>query len=119
MTLKEELLSVSDAFAAARGVSRSRVSTIVLNRGSTLDAIAAGRADVTTTTFESAMLWFSVHWPADLSWPADISRPQPERSAAPDDFDANTPPGVEADHEPFQARVGHLSPEQRHQEAAE
>jgi hypothetical protein len=101
MTLKEQLLSVGDAFAAAVGLSRSRVSTVVLNRGSTLDAIAAGKVDVTTGTFEKAMFWFSSNWPDGVDWPVDVVRPQPERPVAgdTDDFDAPTPAGVVAGSE--------------------
>lgn len=82
MTLKQQLLLVSDAYAAAVGLSRARVSTIVLNRGATLEAIADGRADVTTGTFEKAMRWFSANWPADLPWPDDVPFPQ-DASASP------------------------------------
>ena len=75
MTLKENLLTVGDVYAAAIGVSRARVSTIVLNRGATLDAIANGKADVTTGTFEKAMAWFSKNWPPQAAWPEGITRP--------------------------------------------
>jgi len=78
MNLKQQLLLVSDLYAEAATLSRSRVSTIVLNRGATLDAIADGKADVTTGTYEKAMLWFSVNWPADLEWPQQVFRPLPE-----------------------------------------
>ena len=81
MTLKGCLLSVADTYALAAGLSRSRVSTIVLNRGATLEAIAAGKADVTTGTYEKAMVWFSTNWPAGAIWPEGIERPavaQPE-----------------------------------------
>lgn len=77
MTLKDHLLAVADAYAMARGLSRSRVSTIVLNRGATLDAIAAGTADITTGTYEKALAWFSDHWPADAAWPEAVARPAP------------------------------------------
>lgn len=99
MILKDQLLTVGDAFAQAAGLSRSRISTIVLNRGSTLDSIAAGRADVTTNTFEKAMLWFSANWPLDLDWPADVPRPDPipldgEHPSAGESGPAVTPPAA-------------------------
>lgn len=78
MLLKNQLLLVSDLYAAQMKLSRSRVSTIVLNRGATLDAIADGRADVTTGTFEKAMLWFSNNWPTDAVWPEAVARPVSE-----------------------------------------
>jgi hypothetical protein len=75
MTLREQLILVSDRFGAARGIGRQRVSTLVLNRGSTLDLLAGGSADVTTGTFERAMLWFSANWPEGAEWPAEVLRP--------------------------------------------
>ncbi|MER2535513.1 MAG: hypothetical protein ABTQ31_10170 [Rhizobiaceae bacterium] len=74
MQLKEQLLLVADRFAEASGIGRKRVSTIVLNGGAKLDAIAAGR-DLTTGSFERAMLWFSANWPEGLDWPAGVPRP--------------------------------------------
>ena len=75
MNLKQQLVVVSDAYASAVGLSRARVSTIVLNRGATLGAIADGRADVTTSTFEAAMRWFSANWPEGAHWPQEVARP--------------------------------------------
>lgn len=82
MTLKGQLIVVGDAFAKGAGISRARVSTIVLNRGATLEAIAAGRADVTTGTFEKAMAWFSANWPEGAEWPAGVPRPAAPAGAA-------------------------------------
>ena len=82
MTLIDQLLRVSDSYASLAGISRARVSTVVLNRGSTLEAIANGRADVTTATFEKAMAWFSANWPKDAEWPSDIDRPDIVTEAA-------------------------------------
>lgn len=80
MTLREELISVSDCYAAAMKIGRQRVSTIVLQRGATLQKIADGVADVTTATFERAMQWFSDNWPDDAAWPDGIARPAPSAS---------------------------------------
>lgn len=82
MTLREQLITVSDIFAQSRGIGRQRLSTIVLNRGSTLDRIADGDSDLNTGTFEKAMLWFSENWPDGVAWPADISRPASTEEAA-------------------------------------
>lgn len=78
MNLCEQLVIVSDLFAQARGVGRKRVSTIVLNQGSKLDAIAIGSADVTTKTWEKAMQYFSDHWVDEVEWPVHIARPLPQ-----------------------------------------
>lgn len=93
MLLKDQLLLVADTYAEAAGIGRKRVSTIVLNRGATLDAIAEGRADVTTGTFEKAMLWFSASWPANVAWPEGVTRPD----KFPQDADRVSTAGAGAD----------------------
>ena len=75
--LRFQLLAVADAYAAHRGLSRARVSTIVFNAGAALDRIAAGR-DLTTGNFERAMRWFSLNWPSGAKWPAGVKRPKLE-----------------------------------------
>lgn len=82
MTLREQLILVSDEFGRARGIGRQRVSTIVLNRGSTLDLLAQGRSDLNTGTFERAMIWFSENWPDGAEWPAGVPRPILQTEAA-------------------------------------
>ncbi|MCA1368095.1 hypothetical protein I6F15_11850 [Bradyrhizobium sp. BRP14] len=81
MTLREQLILVSDEFGRARGIGRQRVSTIVLNRGSTLDLLAQGRSDLNTGTFERAMLWFAENWPERAEWPAGVPRPAMQEAA--------------------------------------
>lgn len=56
-------------------IGRQRVSTIVLQRGATLQRVADGDADITTGTYERAMQWFSDHWPDAVDWPEGIERP--------------------------------------------
>lgn len=56
-------------------IGRQRVSTIVLQRGATIQKLADGSADITTGTFERAMQWFSDHWPEGMEWPDGIARP--------------------------------------------
>lgn len=82
MNFREQLIAVSDEYARARGIGRQRVSTIVLNRGSTLDRIADGKSDVNTGTFEKAMLWLSMNWPSGAVWPAGVPRPSADKEAA-------------------------------------
>lgn len=82
MTLREQLILVSDEFGRAREIGRQRVSTIVLNRGSTLDLLAQGRSDLNTGTFERAMIWFSENWPEGAEWPAGVPRPVLQTEAA-------------------------------------
>ncbi len=79
--LREQIIVVADIYAAAAGIGRKRMSTIVFNRGAKLDNIADG-GDLATGTFERAMLWFSVNWPEGAEWPADIPRPVCAKEAA-------------------------------------
>ncbi|OBQ68383.1 hypothetical protein EFV37_25205 [Mesorhizobium loti] len=74
MTLKDHLVKVATTYAAEKGLSLSRVSTIVFGDGKVLDRLQ-GTADLTTSRFEAAMLWFSNNWPADLAWPDGVTRP--------------------------------------------
>ncbi|MDB5582802.1 MAG: hypothetical protein JWR80_7978 [Bradyrhizobium sp.] len=73
MNMCQQIIAVSDAYAAAAGIGRKRTSTIVLKRGSKLDDIASG-GDLNTQTFERAMKWFSDNWPSDAVWPDGVPR---------------------------------------------
>lgn len=76
MKLLDQIMLISAVFAEARGVGRKRVSTLAFNRGSKLDEIADGSADINTKTFERAMVWFSSNWPSGAVWPPAIHRPE-------------------------------------------
>ena len=78
MTLVDRLLTVSSTYAEARGLSMSRVSTLIFGDGKVLDRLANGR-DVTTGRFEGAMQWLSDNWPAGAQWPDGIARPDPTK----------------------------------------
>lgn len=62
------LLNLSELYASARGLSISRVSTLVFADGKVLTRIAGG-GDITTSRFESAICWFSNNWPDGEPWP--------------------------------------------------
>lgn len=80
MNLREQLITVSDAYGAATGRSRARVSTLVFNQGQRLAKIANEELDPTISSFERAMLWFSSRWPAGTPWPSEVARPIPAPS---------------------------------------
>lgn len=67
-------MCAADAFCEATGMSKSRLSTIVLSGGKRLAMIEQG-GDLGTERFEAAMLWLSSNWPAGLDWPEGIDRP--------------------------------------------
>lgn len=77
MTMTECLIAVTDRFGALAGISRSRLSTKLLNDGKGLDRIAAG-GDLLTGSYERSMRWLSDNWPADVEWPAGVERPAPQ-----------------------------------------
>jgi hypothetical protein len=79
--LRSQLLTVADAYCAARGLSRARVSTIVFNAGLALDRIAAGK-DLNTATWERAIGWFDENWPSTATWPREVSRPSQQQRTA-------------------------------------
>ena len=68
------LLALSHAYAAARGVSLSRVSTLCFNDGGKLKALEAG-ADIGARRLARALDWFSENWPEGAVWPEAVARP--------------------------------------------
>ena len=71
--LKVLLLSLARHYAGARGLSLSRVSTLVFSDGKVLARLSSG-GDITTGRFEGAMHWFGSNWPDGCDWPSDIPR---------------------------------------------
>ncbi|GEP06450.1 hypothetical protein MOX02_44880 [Methylobacterium oxalidis] len=81
MLTADHLLNVVDAFREARGISDSRVSTLLFNDGKRIKLLRAG-GDLGSRHLAAAMRWLSENWPTDAVWPADITRPDPMPSAA-------------------------------------
>lgn len=77
MSQISDLLLVSDAFCAATGMGRKRLSTLMLQRGARLDELAGG-GDLGTRTWAKAMRWLSDNWPDDVEWPEGVKRPYVE-----------------------------------------
>lgn len=80
MTLREQFLLLSDGYCEAKGISRSRLSTIVMNGGHVIDRIDNG-GDLSTGSFERARQWFSDNWPETSPWPEQIWRPAKAEAA--------------------------------------
>lgn len=85
MKLTNQLILVARAYADHRGLSLSRVSTLVFNDGKKLDGLVDGK-DLATSRFENALAWFSSNWPDGAVWPADVPRPDPSLSEAAPEF---------------------------------
>lgn len=81
LTLREQLVSLAETYAAAKGLSLSRVSTIVMKGGHVFGRLAAAETDLTTTSYERALKWFAANWPADCVWPEHVARPQESKAA--------------------------------------
>lgn len=79
MTLVSQLLIVTDAYSRARGLSQSRVATLLFNDGKKLALLRAG-GDLVTGSYERALGWLSDNWPDDTPWPHEVRRPQPSAS---------------------------------------
>lgn len=73
----QSFLRVADKYCAARGISETRLSTIILNGGGRIPALRAGTSDVGTRTLAKAMQWLSDNWLDEAAWPEDVPRPEP------------------------------------------
>lgn len=77
----EQLVQLAETYARHKGVSLSRVSTIIRNDGKFFDSLKAG-GDCKMRTFFETLGWFSSNWPRELRWPVNVSRPKARAGAA-------------------------------------
>jgi hypothetical protein len=78
----DQFIVTSNVYCAAHGLSRSRLSTLILGSGVRIDRIEAG-ADIGSRTLSRAMQWLSDNWPVGTDWPAEIERPALSRPDQP------------------------------------
>jgi hypothetical protein len=76
MVFTEAFLSVVETFAAASELELRTVSSRVFDDGKVLPGLKAGMRTISFARAETAMLWFSEHWPDDVPWPAGVPRPE-------------------------------------------
>lgn len=81
MRLRDQLLTVSAAYARAIERSEARVSTRVFGAGNAISRLRDG-ADMGTERVHNGLQWFSDNWPVDTSWPSDVPRPAPQPAEA-------------------------------------
>lgn len=74
MTLREQLLHVTNIYCRHSERSETRVATLIFSGGMRIQKIREG-GDLGTMAFESAMQWFSDNWPESAEWPSDVPRP--------------------------------------------
>lgn len=77
MTSLEAFLQCADAYASAKGLKESSLSTYMLNHSRKLGALRNGTSDIGIKQLEKAMRWLSKHWPEGTAWPEGIARPAP------------------------------------------
>ena len=74
MNLRQHLICALEAYASAKGLSTSRVSTLVFNHGDMHSRLVEGK-DITVGRLEDAVKWFDANWPDDVPWPDGLPRP--------------------------------------------
>jgi hypothetical protein len=74
MNLKQHLITLIEAYAKAKGLSLSRVSTILFTSGTKFEQMVGG-ADINVGRFEEAVQKISADWPDGHDWPDGIARP--------------------------------------------
>jgi hypothetical protein len=77
MNMRQQLIILIKTYASAKGLSTSRVATLVFNHGTMYERLIDG-ADITVGRLETAVRWFSTNWPESTPWPEGISRPPPQ-----------------------------------------
>jgi hypothetical protein len=76
MDWRNDLLTLSDGYRAAKGLSESRIASLVGGTGIFFRRIRAG-GDCSATVYQRALRWFSEHWPDGTDWPSGVIRPSP------------------------------------------
>lgn len=72
-----DLISIADEYRRATGAEDRTVSSRVFADSKKLGALRSG-ADITTSRFNDAVMWFSENWPEGANWPDGIDRPLKE-----------------------------------------
>ena len=81
MNVRQQLLALIDVYAHAKGVSGSRVTTLVMKSGNVYRTLREG-GNITLGRVDDAVQWFSDNWPAGTDWPKGIARPPATPPAA-------------------------------------
>lgn len=81
MSAIDDILAVAEAYAAARGLSEARVSTLCFGEGTRIKHLRSD-GDMGARRIARALQWFSDNWPAGAPWPLAVARPLPSSEAA-------------------------------------
>ncbi len=78
MDIKNHILTLGAAYCRRTGMGEGRLSTHLVNRGSFLASLRAGKS-CTLATYSRALQWFADNWPDRTPWPTGIERPRSSR----------------------------------------
>jgi hypothetical protein len=74
MNLRQHLITLIEAYAQAKGLSLSRVSTLLFSSGTKYEQLVSG-ADLNVGRLEDAIKKIAGDWPEGHDWPEGIARP--------------------------------------------
>ena len=74
MNLRHHLIGLIEEYAKEKGLSVSRVSTLLFSSGMKYEQLLEGK-DITVGRLEDAVRWLDANWPEDVAWPEGITRP--------------------------------------------
>jgi hypothetical protein len=76
-----DLISIVDEYRRVTGTEDRTVSSRVFADSKKLGALRSG-ADITTSRFNDAVMWFSENWPNGAVWPVGLDRPALDQKVA-------------------------------------
>lgn len=74
MITEADLLSVVDAYSAAKGWTDATTSTRVFNDGKKISQLRDG-GTITVTRLNDTLQFLSANWPKGARWPKGVKRP--------------------------------------------
>lgn len=81
--LREHLVTLTDAYAAAEGLSRSTVAERAARDHKFINKITSGGprkggepSSFSVRKYDEVMAWFRDNWPKGTPWPAGVPRPK-------------------------------------------
>lgn len=73
MDRPQQIICLAEAYEHATGLPLKKISRRVFNSSARIKSLIEG-GDLNTRTADTAVDWFSRHWPADTPWPDDVDR---------------------------------------------
>jgi hypothetical protein len=81
MLTETDILSVVDAYSAAKGWKDATISSHVFNDGKKIAQLRSG-GSITITRANNALKYLSENWPDGAVWPENVNRPSPRSGVA-------------------------------------